>query len=183
MKYFIVVLDYWREAHINIHILLHRVSPLTFSTFVLAVLSFVSQFSSASRTPAPLPSPPEETATLSSKPGHDPILAQQIVDQERLRPITPTSPPASTSSAASSSKGSAQTRRRASSRPASISGGYQPPLMEVNEDTLPELQPVFSLLNSHSNKLYQEGYFLKLEDQNNRKSRDEDRQSNMLNLC
>ncbi|PFH57718.1 hypothetical protein XA68_14664 [Ophiocordyceps unilateralis] len=28
------------------------------------------------------------------------------------------------------------------------------------------LQPIFTFLNSHSNKLYQEGYFLKLDDQN-----------------
>jgi CCR4-NOT transcriptional complex subunit CAF120 len=41
---------------------------------------------------------------------------------------------------------------------------YQPPLMEVANDTPPELQPVFTFLNSHSNKLYQEGYFLKLHD-------------------
>lgn len=40
--------------------------------------------------------------------------------------------------------------------------------MDITEDTIPELQPVFSFLNSHSNKLYQEGYFLKLDDQNTR---------------
>lgn len=45
---------------------------------------------------------------------------------------------------------------------------YQPPLMDVNEDTIPELQPIFTFLNSHGNKLYQEGYFLKLDDQNTR---------------
>ncbi|KAM0287745.1 hypothetical protein ACHAQH_000276 [Verticillium albo-atrum] len=38
--------------------------------------------------------------------------------------------------------------------------------MDVNEDTIPELQPIFTFLNSHANKLYQEGYFLKLDDQN-----------------
>ncbi|KAF4446520.1 hypothetical protein F53441_9860 [Fusarium austroafricanum] len=38
--------------------------------------------------------------------------------------------------------------------------------MDITEDTIPELQPIFSFLNSHSNKLYQEGYFLKLDDQN-----------------
>lgn len=38
--------------------------------------------------------------------------------------------------------------------------------MELTQDTLPELQPIFSYLNSHGNKLYQEGYFLKLDDQN-----------------
>lgn len=36
--------------------------------------------------------------------------------------------------------------------------------MEIAQDTIPELQPIFSFLNSHSNKLYQEGYFLKLND-------------------
>ena len=36
------------------------------------------------------------------------------------------------------------------------------------DDTIPELQPIFTLLNSHANKLYQEGYFLKLDDQNTR---------------
>lgn len=40
--------------------------------------------------------------------------------------------------------------------------------MDITEDTIPELQPIFSFLNSHSNKLYQEGYFLKLDDQNTR---------------
>lgn len=46
---------------------------------------------------------------------------------------------------------------------------YNPPVMDVNEDTPAELQPIFTLLNSHSNKLYQEGYFLKLDDQDIRK--------------
>lgn len=45
---------------------------------------------------------------------------------------------------------------------------YQPTLMDVNEDTIPELQPIFTFLNSHQNKLYQEGYFLKLDDQDTR---------------
>ncbi|KAJ8107541.1 hypothetical protein ONZ43_g6701 [Nemania bipapillata] len=38
--------------------------------------------------------------------------------------------------------------------------------MDINQDTIPELQPIFTFLNSHANKLYQEGYFLKLDDQN-----------------
>lgn len=46
---------------------------------------------------------------------------------------------------------------------------YQPPFMEIDKDVIPELQPIFSFLNSHSNKLYQEGYFLKLNDLDNRK--------------
>lgn len=47
---------------------------------------------------------------------------------------------------------------------------YQPRIMDINEDTIPELQPIFSYLNNHSNKLYHEGYFLKLDDQNSRMS-------------
>jgi CCR4-NOT transcriptional complex subunit CAF120 len=40
--------------------------------------------------------------------------------------------------------------------------------MEVGQDTLPELQRIFMFLNSHSNKLYQEGYFLKFHDTDTR---------------
>lgn len=59
-------------------------------------------------------------------------------------------------------------RERASSRPMSMIQTYQPSVMDVAHDTLPELQPIFTFLNSHGNKLYQEGYFLKLDDQDNR---------------
>lgn len=47
---------------------------------------------------------------------------------------------------------------------------YQPPTMEIAGDTIPELQPIFTFLNSHGNKLYQEGYFLKLNDLDTRAS-------------
>ncbi|KAF1959376.1 hypothetical protein CC80DRAFT_545753 [Byssothecium circinans] len=57
---------------------------------------------------------------------------------------------------------------RASSRPASMIQTYQPPVMEISESTLPELQRIFTFLNSHSNKLYQEGYFLKFHDSDTR---------------
>jgi len=53
-------------------------------------------------------------------------------------------------------------------RPNSMLQTYQPPQVEVAPDTPPELQPIFSFLNSHSNKLYQEGYFLKLHDLDSR---------------
>lgn len=46
---------------------------------------------------------------------------------------------------------------------------YHPPLMDVNDETPPELQPIFTLLNSHANRLYHEGYFLKLDDQDIRR--------------
>jgi CCR4-NOT transcriptional complex subunit CAF120 len=51
---------------------------------------------------------------------------------------------------------------RSASQPASII--YQPHMTESVQDTPPELLPIFAFLNSHSNKLYQEGYFLKLND-------------------
>ncbi|OKL59698.1 hypothetical protein UA08_05291 [Talaromyces atroroseus] len=49
-------------------------------------------------------------------------------------------------------------------RPASMAFTYQPRQTEIEHDTLPELLPIFTFMNSHSNKLYQEGYFLKLND-------------------
>ena len=67
---------------------------------------------------------------------------------------------------------SAQQQRNRSdsqaSRPMSMVQTYSPAMMDTSGDTLPELQPVFSFLNSHSNKLYQEGYFLKLHDLDSR---------------
>ena len=41
--------------------------------------------------------------------------------------------------------------------------------MTYDEDTPPELSPIFSYLNIHTNKVYHEGYFLKLNDQDSRK--------------
>lgn len=53
--------------------------------------------------------------------------------------------------------------RAAASRPVSMVQA-PPQMLEMPNDTPPELMPIFSFLNSHSNKLYQEGYFLKLHD-------------------
>lgn len=58
--------------------------------------------------------------------------------------------------------------RRAASRPTSMS--MPPGQIDMSQETPPELQPVFSYLNSHSNKLYQEGYFLKLHDLDSRRA-------------
>jgi CCR4-NOT transcriptional complex subunit CAF120 len=71
---------------------------------------------------------------------------------------------------ASPSPGHQRTRSdsRPSSRPMSMIQTYQPPVMQVGADTLPELQRIFTFLNSHSNKLYQEGYFLKFHDTDTR---------------
>ncbi|KAI9931617.1 hypothetical protein MW887_010194 [Aspergillus wentii] len=49
-------------------------------------------------------------------------------------------------------------------RPESTTFSHDPPFMKVAEDTPAELQPIFTFLNSHTNKLYHEGYFLKLND-------------------
>ena len=57
---------------------------------------------------------------------------------------------------------------RAASRPLSMVQSYNPPQVDAVNDTPPELMPIFTLLNSHSNKLYQEGYFLKLHDLDSR---------------
>lgn len=54
------------------------------------------------------------------------------------------------------------------SRPASTIFSHDPPFIEISQDTPPELQPIFTFLNSHANKLYHEGYFLKLNDLDNR---------------
>lgn len=59
---------------------------------------------------------------------------------------------------------------RASSRPMSMIQTYQPPVMDIDANTLPELHRIFSFFNSHSNKLYQEGYFLKFHDTDSRTS-------------
>lgn len=48
---------------------------------------------------------------------------------------------------------------------------YQPHIVDIAHDTLPELQPIFSYLNAHANKVYQEGYFLKLNDLDARMAR------------
>lgn len=43
------------------------------------------------------------------------------------------------------------------------------PLVEDPAEHIPELEPIFSFLTRQSNKLYQEGYFLKLNDLDTRK--------------
>ncbi|KKK22633.1 hypothetical protein ARAM_003031 [Aspergillus rambellii] len=57
--------------------------------------------------------------------------------------------------------------RRLSPRPASTVFSSNPPFMALEHDTPAELQPIFTYLNSHTNKLYYEGYFLKLNDLDN----------------
>lgn len=108
----------------------------------------MSAFGGPPKSPTPTSTPPRQTtaqeATSTSAPKHLPGPAQDSSTPTRTR------------------------TERSSSRPMSIVQAYQPPLMEIAQDTLPELQPIFTFLNSHSNKLYQEGYFLKLNDLDSR---------------
>ncbi|KAJ9648497.1 hypothetical protein H2199_001352 [Coniosporium tulheliwenetii] len=128
------------------------------------VLSFISQWGGAPRSPTTSSAPPSPTVAQSP--------TKQQVDANTVS-ITPTSSTQNFDryNTASPSPTTQQRNRadsRPSSRPVSMIQTYQPPLMEVAQDTLPELQPIFTYLNSHSNKLYQEGYFLKLHDLDSR---------------
>ncbi|KAL4913919.1 hypothetical protein BDW62DRAFT_155557 [Aspergillus aurantiobrunneus] len=60
--------------------------------------------------------------------------------------------------------GSPSKAERRMSRPGSTLFSHNPPFMQLAEDTPAELQRIFSYMNSHANKLYYEGYFLKLND-------------------
>ncbi|KAI1417127.1 hypothetical protein F5Y13DRAFT_185960 [Hypoxylon sp. FL1857] len=136
-----------------------------------------------SASPTPSPSPPNGQAPLAnnksdlhnSSKGHHIINVGGFRNRTRSRAVStpiPASPvgvdhdssPVNISPISSDTR--RRTRSRSTSRPLSMVQAYQPPLMDVNEDTIPELQPIFTFLNSHANKLYQEGYFLKLDDQN-----------------
>ena len=107
----------------------------------------------------PPKSPPAHKASAT-----EPPLRQQLPRQSEPVYVS-TEPNASSAAVAAVSESPATRagRARADSRPMSMIGGYMPPQMDTN-NTVPELLPVFTFLNSHSNKLYQEGYFLKLND-------------------
>ncbi len=117
-----------------------------------AVLSFMSAFGNAPRSP-----------TSTSAPANDQLDRRDI--------HTSSSPQHSAGPARDSPTPTRPRTERPSSRPMSVVQAYQPPLMEIAQDTLPELQPIFTFLNSHSNKLYQEGYFLKLNDLDSREAK------------
>ena len=110
------------------------------------VLSFMSAFGGP-------PKSPGATSTPTSQPP--------------LQEVASSSAPLAGPTQDSPSSRKTRTERSAS-RPLSMVQAYQPPLVEIAQDTIPELQPIFSFLNSHSNKLYQEGYFLKLNDLDSR---------------
>ncbi|KAG6362090.1 hypothetical protein INS49_010319 [Diaporthe citri] len=108
------------------------------------------------------------SSTPNSSPPHDgpnPLRAPN--PHRNSTPIQPSSPIHPSSPVDTPATSNPRGRNRSNSgRPLSMVQTFQPPLMDVGDDTPPELQPIFTFLNSHSNKLYQEGYFLKLDDQN-----------------
>ncbi|KAK4226905.1 hypothetical protein QBC38DRAFT_455738 [Podospora fimiseda] len=122
------------------------------------------------RSPIPQPKPDsspdsvthDEPLNNSNTSTAVPSPADEKVEDVLDLPLIPKSPSPKLNSSSPSPAGG---RPRSNSRPLSIVQTYQPPLMDITQETLPELQPIFTLLNSHSNKLYQEGYFLKLDDQ------------------
>ncbi|KAE8352074.1 hypothetical protein BDV28DRAFT_8035 [Aspergillus coremiiformis] len=109
------------------------------------VLSFISTFGGSSRKDRP-----EQRHRAASTS----VTLNKRVDT----PSTDTPSPQDASPTGPSSN------ERRMSRPASTIFTHDPPLIEFSPDTLPELQPIFTFLNSHANKVYHEGYFLKLSD-------------------
>lgn len=129
------------------------VSSHMLTPYIDIVLSFMSAFGGPPRSPTSAASP--STPPISN--ARDEVYTSSS-PQHLAGPARDSPPPART-----------KVERPPSSRPMSMIQTYQPPLMEIAQDTLPELQPIFTFLNSHSNKLYQEGYFLKLHDLDSRR--------------
>jgi CCR4-NOT transcriptional complex subunit CAF120 len=124
----------------------------------LTVLSFMSQWGGAPQQKNPPSGPASPTTQSPSRPPPAAQLAHSATALDEYN--TGRASPAPSQRVRSDS--------RASTRPMSMLQTYQPPMMEVGQDTLPELQRIFTFLNSHSNKLYQEGYFLKFHDTDTR---------------
>lgn len=128
---------------------------------------FGSQPKSPETNPSPAPGSPTFFPYLSNhrrKLTHDTTPAFSPSNSAaNLQELTHDSPPPSSA---------LQQRNRSdsrASRPLSMIQTMSPTMMDLTTDTLPELQPIFTFLNSHANKLYQEGYFLKLHDLDARK--------------
>ncbi|KAF2750872.1 hypothetical protein M011DRAFT_474364 [Sporormia fimetaria CBS 119925] len=104
--------------------------------------------------PSPSPAPQPSSAIQSPTQATPPNASSTVLASSETPPQSPAS--------------IARSESRPSSRPMSMIQTYQPPVMEVSQDTLPELQRIFTFLNSHSNKLYQEGFLLKFHDTDSR---------------
>nr|POE49424.1 protein skg3 [Quercus suber] len=138
------------------------------------VLSFMSQWGGPPRSPtsdAPPASPTgskyphqDGNVTPSRKPQISTDTPDPYAIDRQLAQAGQSQTQAVQQSTPSRTPSRARGDSRVGTRPVSMIQTYQPPQMDVAQDTPPELQPIFSFLNSHSNKLYQEGYFLKLHD-------------------
>jgi len=128
------------------------------------VMSFMSQWGAPSRSFTPEPKPQMSEDPFNSNPARPPKIDTSFASATNKVVDATNSPSPSTQQRFRSDSRSERT-----SRPMSMVYTYQPPIMDLAQDTLPELQPIFTFLNSHSNKLYQEGYFLKLHDLDSRK--------------
>ena len=141
----------------------------------MAVLSFMSQWGGGPRSPTteapPSPTTLKPPLAENTPPSKKPASIDTITPQASALELDtyPKNPPLSPSQpAVFATPSRARADSRANTRPNSMYQNYQPPQVDVAADTPPELQPIFSFLNSHSNKLYQEGYFLKLHDLDSR---------------
>ncbi|OQN95822.1 hypothetical protein B0A48_18107 [Cryoendolithus antarcticus] len=135
------------------------------------VLSFMTQWGHKDGSP-----PPDGPIKGSREESHETPVRSQPANIDTITPqqsrskvdILGIGSPNFTESPSNVTPSRARGDSRATTRPSSMIQSYQPPQMEVAQDTPPELAPIFSFLNSHSNKLYQEGYFLKLHDLDSR---------------
>ena len=123
----------------------------------------MTQWGTPSRSFTPESKPQMSEDPFSSNPARPPKIDTSFASATNKTVDASSSPSPSTQQRFRSDSRSERT-----SRPMSMVYTYQPPIMDLAQDTLPELQPIFSFLNSHSNKLYQEGYFLKLHDLDSR---------------
>ena len=126
-------------------------------------MSFMTQWGTPSRSLTPDPKPQMSEDPFSSNASRPHKIDTSFASAPNKALDTPSSPSPTTQQRFRSDSRSERT-----SRPMSMVYTHQPPIMDLAQDTLPELQPIFTFLNSHSNKLYQEGYFLKLHDLDSR---------------
>ena len=135
----------------------------------------MSQWGGGPRSPTteapPSPTTLKPPLAENTPPSKKPAIIDTITPQASALKLDtyPKNPPLSPSQpAVFATPSRSRADSRANTRPNSMYQNYQPPQVDVAADTPPELQPIFSFLNSHSNKLYQEGYFLKLHDLDSR---------------
>ncbi|RKF77986.1 putative ph domain protein [Golovinomyces cichoracearum] len=99
-----------------------------------------------------------------------PVLASSAHNkteaQNRFSPACETLPDLSTHKNQLSYQYPQHERTESNSKLISKHNVYQQAVINAEQNTPPELQPIFAFLHSHTNKIYQEGYFLKLDDQN-----------------